>query len=306
MESMLATARRGHAGLFWMGIGMGALAVAILLVSIVDLRQLLGAPLWFKPLKFAVSFTAYGLALAWMLGRLPAPALQRSGWVIVAASVIEVAIITGQAARGQLSHFNNDGRTGSLLFSIMGATIVVLYLLTAAIAVRFLRERSIEPDLVAAVRVGLGLTLVGMAVGFVMVGIGSHSVGVPDGGPGLPLIGWSTTGGDLRIAHFVGLHALQLLPLLVAALARFVPSVGLGTRMRMVRVVGLGYLGLIVVLTGQALRAQPLLTPDAVTLSALAVLALGTGLGLRAATRTTRTGAPNAPQSSAVVLGQPR
>ena len=63
MESMLATARRGHAGLFWMGIGMGALAVAILLVSIVDLRQLLGAPLWFKPLKFAISFTAYGLAL---------------------------------------------------------------------------------------------------------------------------------------------------------------------------------------------------------------------------------------------------
>jgi hypothetical protein len=286
MDTMLATARRGHPGLYGMAIGMAVFAALLVGLAVVDPRELLGAPLWFKPLKFAVSFTAYGLALAWMLGRLPKPALQRTGWVVVAASVVEMVIIAGQAARGQLSHFNDDGGTGTLLFSIMGATVVVLYLMTAVVAVRFLRERSIEPELAAAIRIGLGLTLVGMAVGYVMVAVNSHAVGVPDGGPGLPLVGWNTTGGDLRIAHFVGLHALQVLPLAGAALARFAPDLGPDVRVRVLGVVGAGYLGLILALTGQALRAQPLPAPDSITVALLATIVVGTGVGLRAVTRT--------------------
>ena len=162
MNTLLGTARRGHAGLYWTAVAMTALAAAFLVLALVDQRELLGAPLWFKPLKFAISIAAYTAALAWMLGRLPAPALQRTGWAIVAGLWLEIVIIAGQAARGQLSHFNDDGGTGSLLFAIMGATISAVFLLNAAVAVRFLRERSIEPDLATAVRVGLLVTLVGM------------------------------------------------------------------------------------------------------------------------------------------------
>ncbi len=286
MNAVLADARRGHPGLYWFAVSMAGLVPVLAVLAVVDQRTLLGAPLWWKPLKFAISFVAYSGALAWMLGQLRGPALRRTGWVIVAASVIEMAIIAGQAARGVRSHFNDDDVAGVVLYGIMGATIAVLYLATLAIAVRFLREPGRDRAAAVAIRAGLVVGLAGMAVGYVMIAMNKHSVGVPDGGPGLLLVGWSTTGGDLRIGHFVGMHALQLLPLLAAALAG---TLGRGlderARIRVVLAVAAGYLGLVLLLTWQALRAQPLLAPDALTLGALAVIVVGTVAAVRTAVR---------------------
>jgi hypothetical protein len=314
MTSVLADARRGHRGLFAFAVAMSVLTPVLAVLAVVDDRVLLGAPLWLKPLKFAISFVAYAGTLAWLLGRLRERALQRTGWVIVTASAVEMAIIVGQAARGVRSHFNADTAFDAALFSVMGATIVVLWFATLAVALRFLRggTRSgpvaepdgvaqspglvppIEPDrdraLGTAIRLGLIVTLVGLLEGFAMVALNGHAVGVPDGGPGLPLVGWSTTGGDLRIAHFVGMHALQGLPLLAAALAA-VGRLDENTRVRLVRIAAAAWTGLVVLLTWQALRAQPLLAPDAVTLAALATLVAVTGAAtvgtLAAARRTT-------------------
>lgn len=271
--SVLTTARRGHPGLYWFALVMAVLAVVLLGLAVADQRTLLGAPLWFKPLKFAVSFVLYSGALAWMLGQLPRRHLRRTGWVIVGASVIEMAIILFQAARGVRSHFNDDDALGITLFGIMGATIVVLYLATVAIALRFLREPGRDPVMGLAIRLGLLVGLVGLATGFVMVALGGHAVGVPDGGPGLPLLGWSTTGGDLRVGHFIGMHALQALPLLAAFTAS--RSLSVTARRRIVFGVAAGYLGLVLLTVWQALRAQPLLAPDGLTLGALAVVVVG-------------------------------
>jgi hypothetical protein len=290
MTTALADARRGHRGLFAFAVAMAALTPLLAVLAVVDDRVLLGAPLWLKPLKFAISFVAYAGTLAWLLGRLRERALQRTGWVIVAASALEMAIIVGQAARGVRSHFNADTAFDAALFSIMGATIVVLWFATLAVALRFLRQPDRDRAVGTAIRLGLVVTLVGLLEGFAMVALNGHAVGVPDGGPGLPLVGWSTTGGDLRIAHFVGMHALQGLPLLAAALAA-VSRLDEITRIRLVRIAATAWTGLVVLLTWQALRAQPLLAPDAVTLAALATLVAVTGVAtvgtLAAARRTT-------------------
>jgi hypothetical protein len=286
MRTVLADARRGHPGLYGMTVAMAALTLVTAVLAVVDQRELLGAPLWFKPLKFSLSITLYGGALAWMLSRLPGRAMWRAGWVIVAGVAIEMVIIVGQAARGVRSHFNDDSGFDAALFAIMGATITVVWLATLAIALRFLRERSDDRVTSTAVRIGLLVGLAGMAVGFLLSANGGHAVGVADGGPGLAFVGWSTTGGDLRIAHFVGMHALQVLPLLAAGLA----AVGRErldetARVRIVQVAGATYAGFVVLVTWQALRGQPLLAHDAVTLAALGALLLGTGVALAAALR---------------------
>jgi hypothetical protein len=281
MATLLSDARRGHPGLFWFAAAMAALTLVTVGLAAVDHRTLLGVPLWFKPMKFAVSLTLYAIALAWMLGRLRERAMQRIGWFIVAGVTLEMVIIVGQAAHGVRSHFNDDTTFDIILFAVMGATITLVWLATLAIALRFLREPGRDRAMAVAIRLGLVVSLVGMAVGFVMSAVGAHAVGVPDGGPGLPFVGWSTVGGDLRVGHFVGLHALQVLPLLAALVAqRGLPE---AARVRAVVSVAAGYLGIVLLLTWQALRAQPVLAPDGLTVGAFAVVVLGTGAGLATA-----------------------
>ncbi len=244
---------------------------------------MLGAPLWFKPLKFTISVALYGATLSWMLGQLRERVPQRTGWVIAIALAVEMAIIVQPGGARASEPLQRRRRvSGAVLFGVMGTSIVVLWFATLAVALRFLREPGRDRVATTAVRLGLAVTLLGLLEGFVMIAANGHSIGVPDGGPGLPLLGWSTTGGDLRIAHFVGMHALQGLPLLAAALVatrRFTDE----TRVRLVRVAAAAWAGLVVLLAWQALRAQPLLAPDATTLTALALLVAATVAAVAAA-----------------------
>jgi hypothetical protein len=285
--TVLAVARRGHRGLFVFAVAMAVLTPVLAVLAVVDDRVLLGAPLWFKPLKFAISLALYAATLSWMLGQLRERTLARTGWIVTAAAAIEMAVIVGQAAVGNRSHYNMDTPLSAALWGTMGVTIVVLWLATLAVALRFLREPGRDRAATTAIRLGLVVALIGLAEGFLMATAATHTVGAPDGGPGLPLLGWSTVGGDLRIAHFVGMHALQGLPLFAAALAvgHRLDEV---TRVRLVQIAAAAWTGLVVLLTWQALRAQPLLAPDALTLAALGALVAVTvaaTVGTLAATR---------------------
>ncbi|MET8089759.1 hypothetical protein [Micromonospora sp. NPDC005220] len=267
---------------------MAVLAAVAAVGILVDPRVLTGAPIWLKPFKFAVSFVLYGTTLAWMLSLLPrrSRATEWAVTIIVAMSVIEMMVIVGQVVRGQTSHFNASTSLNAALFAAMGAAIMVLFFAHLVIGIVVLIQRI--PDRVAATAVGwgLGLSLLGMLAAVPMAlpmqdpgieGIGgAHSVGVLDGGPGLPIVGWSTTGGDLRIGHFVGLHALQALPILAILLSRFGTRLDERTRARLLVVAGAAYGVLTVLLTWQALRGQPLLRPDATTLVAVAALVVAT------------------------------
>jgi hypothetical protein len=291
--TVLAVARRGHRGLFAFAVAMAVLTPVLAVLAVVDDRVLLGAPLWFKPLKFAISLALYAATLSWMLGQLRERTLARTGWIVTAAAAIEMAVIVGQAAVGNRSHYNMDTPLSAALWGTMGVTIVVLWLATLAVALRFLREPGRDRAATTAIRLGLVVALIGLAEGFLMATAATHTVGAPDGGPGLPLLGWSTVGGDLRIAHFVGMHALQGLPLFAAALAvgHRLDEV---TRVRLVQIAAAAWTGLVVLLTWQALRAQPLLAPDALTLAALGALVAVTVAAMVGTLAATRSSIPTA------------
>ncbi|MFF4520184.1 hypothetical protein [Streptomyces bluensis] len=287
---------------------MAVMAVVSVVGLVVDDRVLVGAPIWSKPFKFAVSFVPYCLSLAWMLSLLPKG--RRVGWwagtVVVLASVVEMAVITGQAVRGKRSHFNHETPFDEALFNVMAVTVVILWAGTLVVAVLLLRARIADRATAWAMRSGILLALSGAAVGFLMTRpapgqrsgvskvVGAHSVGVPDGGPGMPLTGWSTTGGDLRVPHFFGMHALQFLPLLVMLLTvlapRFARLADERVRLRLVVLASGAYAAAFVLVLWQALRGQPLVHPDAATLGAAGVILLAVTLGTLASLRA---GAPS-------------
>jgi len=235
------------------------LAVLFVFLAVVDPREILGVDRWIKPLKFALSIALYLGTLGWILGQLPSATrgVRMISWGAIIAMVIETAGIAGQAARGTTSHFNNATAFDGAVFSLMGLAIFGNTLLVAWTLFLFLRHPSaLTAPVLAGVRLGLLLFVLASIQGGMIVSNSAHSVGAPDGGPGLPLLNWSTRVGDLRVAHFLGLHALQLLPLAGWVLARFASS---AISLRAVQILALLYGTAFLATLWQALQAQPLI-----------------------------------------------
>lgn len=193
----------------------GALFLVCLMLAAVDPRQITGVNAWFKPAKFMLSVGVYLFTMACILAPLERELrrLAAARRTIAAAMVFEIAIIAAQAARGTASHYNNSTPLDAALFAVMGFFIVLNTLAAAWVLWLYLEhDPPLREPMLLAVRLGLGIFIIASIEGFMMVSRGAHTVGAPDGGSGVFFLNWSLTHGDLRIAHFAGLHALQGLP----------------------------------------------------------------------------------------------
>ena len=262
------------------GLVMLVAAVASLVGVFVDPRVITGAPAWLKPFKFAISTAVYSLTLAWIFGFLTEwPRVRRVvGWTTAIIFVLEVALIDMQAWRGTTSHFNVSTPLNATLFGVMGVAILLQTLVSVAVAVALWRQRFTDRALGWALRFGMTLTIAGALTGPMMTRptaaqladaragkrmtiAGAHSVGGVDGGPGLPVTGWSREHGDVRVAHFIGLHAIQTLALIAVGLQRWRRTEAV--RAKAVMAAAASYASLFLILLWSALQGQSLVAPHA-------------------------------------------
>jgi hypothetical protein len=254
------TDRRGMARIFagWTVLhAASALILAVILFA--DSRQILGINGWIKPFKFAVSGMIYLATLAILTKHLPESYGEakgkRAAWIISAMIFGEVVLISLQSARGVISHFNREGIFNILVYNAMGVMIIVNTVVFTRMFSHFFKgEQKIPGPYLAGIRWGAVLFVTGSLVGGAMSGLNRHTIGVPDGGPGLPFLNFSTVAGDLRITHFLGLHALQILPLFGWVMGRLQRESG-------VAIFGSLYAIALVALFIQALGGYPLLAP---------------------------------------------
>ncbi|MFG3338328.1 hypothetical protein [Glycomyces sp. NPDC048151] len=314
--ALTAGGRRWHRPLLVLGIACGVVALASLLAIPFDDRTIQGENVWIKAFKFGFSFFTYCLSLAWLLSHMTK--LRRTGWafgtLFAVISAAEVAVIVAAAARGEYSHFNASEDAFNQVVQLAFQFVPVMFLANLVIAVIVLFQRIGDKAVTAVVRWGLLLSSLGMFAAFFIVTVGGqgqrtavdangnevplnagHGVGDLDGN-GMFLTGWSTTGGDMRVPHFIGLHGIQVL-IGVAMLLGFlaVRRAWLRderVRAAVVRWLALGYLGVFATAVVQAVRGQSFVAPDAASLAGYAASVLLAAAGIALAVRKARNAAP--------------
>jgi hypothetical protein len=226
--------RSSSAPLYWTGLALLAMCIPTLALAGLDARLFQGVSVWLKPLKFQLSTGVYLLSLAFFMGWLQADDLRSKKaqylvWAAVVSGIFEVIYITAQGAQGLGSHFNLSSRFYANMYTLMGVAAVVLTSSSLVCAILIARSRSyaLPPALKLSVVLGLLLTFV-LGTGFggyLSAQRAGHWVGgalvngaFTDSG-GLPLFKWSRSGGDLRVAHFFGLHAMHFIPAFALVLA---------------------------------------------------------------------------------------
>lgn len=191
------------------------LAVLLACFTLLDSRELQGVNVWIKPLKFFVSVGIFFWTMGWLMDYLnDQPKVKKISLWIFWLMVIELVLITFQAAQGKLSHFNISSFWDIMIFQTMGLAILINSLVVFWFFICFKKVSYLPKGYALAIRIGLIIFLIAGFEGFVIAGRLGHTVGAPDGQKGIFLLGWAKAYGDLRIFHFLGLHALQVLPLL--------------------------------------------------------------------------------------------
>ena len=208
--------KQRNALLFWFGLFNLAVASVCLMLMPFEETQILGVNRWLKPFKFYSSVGIMVLTMGWLLYYLNSDKKIRTySLLIVITMFFENGLIIIQAIRKTTSHFNATSALNGIVFSLMGMLIAIFTVTVILVCISFFRKKqfSISPSYVWGIRLGLLFFIIFSLEGGLMVGLLKHTIGGPDGGPGLPLVNWSSRYGDLRIAHFIGIHSLQVLPL---------------------------------------------------------------------------------------------
>jgi hypothetical protein len=281
-EKLFELSRLKHTkSLFWLAVICVVVAVALIPLWILDSRELLGVSVWEKPMKFYISCAIFSFTYSWLSSFLTRGGrwVKLTGFVIAVSLAVEIVIILAMASIGETSHFNVSTPTAIAIWSIMATFISIVLFSTIFISLMILFQKQ-EFNLKLALALGSINTAVGMGLAYLMTsptatqlanyqGIaGAHAVGVSDGGPGLPFLGWSTVAGDLRVGHFFGLHSIQVAAILLG-ISLMLPLV---FRIPLIVVGNITWLGFVGLVTWQSLRAEPFASPSETTLVGYAVL----------------------------------
>ena len=205
--------------------GAGVLLVVAMLpmgfAFLLDTRLFNGIDVWIKPLKFALAVAIYMFTLAFFASWVDEKVRTARwfcalAWATASAGTLEVFYIALQASRDEASHFNYTDNLHMALYGLMGIGATLMISFSAILGILIARNSKLDVAPAIKDSVVLGLTLafvLTLIPAGTMSAMGSHWIGgVHSDAGGMALTGWSRDGGDLRVAHLFGTHAMHFIP----------------------------------------------------------------------------------------------
>ncbi|MGH1338065.1 MAG: hypothetical protein ACRBFS_18230 [Aureispira sp.] len=221
--------------------------------------EILGINALIKPLKFSFSIWIFCWTMAYFVHYFEDKVLvKRLVVLIIITMFYEQTVISIQALRGTLSHFNEKTLLEMGLFAMMGIMITAMTLYLAFANIKFWKQDDGLPKIIkVSIFWGINIFVVSGLMGGVMGYLLSHNIGGAMGGNSLPVTNWSVQYGDLRVGHFIGLHALQVLPLVGFGLHQRLSSTS--RAILLIKMVCLFYAIFVIFTFGQAFLGLPFL-----------------------------------------------
>jgi hypothetical protein len=259
--------------LAWGGALMLFASLITLGLSVLDPRLFQGVSVWHKPWKFQISTVLYWWSLAWFISFFVTTeqfSLSRRFivWMSLTAGLFEVVYIGWQGAFGLASHYNISSPFYGAMYTAMGVFAVLLTSTSGVLGYKVLRAHSQNYATSVTLRhaIGWGL-IISSVLGIVTGGIlggrtsnGGHWVGgSTNDALGLAMLNWSRDGGDLRVAHFFALHAMQIIPVMAILFLWLTPNMNPNTSKRFIWILAVGYTGFCTYTFMQALSGIPFL-----------------------------------------------
>ena len=224
LKTLLTTVKKESPMLYTIVVIHCVIALVCLGGVVIDERTLMGVNVWVKPLKFALSIGIYILTVGYLITLYPFSSFKKNciNTIVSWTMFLEMGLIFYQASRGVLSHYNVSSEFDAILFMAMGILIGINVLIMLFFVVETLRLKlKTTKPLQWSILLGWLLLIFGSSIGGQMIDQMAHNVGIADGGAGLPLLNWSVDAGDLRVAHFFGIHSLQIIPLFALFMANY-------------------------------------------------------------------------------------
>ncbi|MDY7579619.1 hypothetical protein RGU70_14985 [Herbaspirillum sp. RTI4] len=223
----------GNASAIWLWT---TLVFALSIVPIAALRRhdqraLDGVNVWMKPLKFALALAMHFATFFIIVICLPnqsgdSYAMTVTASVSAFAGIAELGYIALQAGRHRNSHFNLATPWEALAYRLMGLGSIALISPAILIGVVLCTQPPPWPSAViagtaASLFLGFGLTLLtGLSMGARMSHFNDQQ---GNSQRTMWLTGWSLDRADLRPAHFLGTHTIQVVPLAAIMASRLLP-----------------------------------------------------------------------------------